>query len=78
MQQRSQTTVASQNTSNPLTPKEREVVQALLSEHITAKQIAKLLVISKRTAEVHLRNIMKKWGCQSKTEIVLRAKREGL
>ncbi len=70
--------VASQTTSQPLTAKEREVVQALLSEHISAKQIADLLVISKRTVEVHLQNIRRKWGCQSKTEIVLRAKREGL
>ncbi|WP_238364984.1 LuxR C-terminal-related transcriptional regulator [Mesobacterium pallidum] len=45
----------------PLTPREREVVN-LLAEGRTSKEIARILSISPRTVEVHRANLQKKFG----------------
>jgi predicted ATPase/DNA-binding CsgD family transcriptional regulator len=51
-----------------LTRREREVAQ-LVAEGLTNKQIASRLVISPRTADGHVRNIMLKLGCTSRAYV---------
>jgi DNA-binding NarL/FixJ family response regulator len=51
-----------------LTPREREVA-ALLAEGLTNSQLADRLYISRRTAAVHVSNILSKLGMSSRTEV---------
>ena len=55
--------------ADPLTDREREVA-ALLAEARTNRQIAERLVLSQRTVETHVRNILAKTGCANRTEFV--------
>jgi DNA-binding CsgD family transcriptional regulator len=54
---------------NPLTPREREIVQ-LVAEGKSTKEVASLLGISAKTAENHRTNIMRKLRVKSATELV--------
>ncbi|WP_435241635.1 ATP-binding protein [Streptomyces cucumeris] len=54
--------------TSPLTRREHQVV-ALLAKGLTDKQIAAKLVISPRTAEGHVRRILAKLGCASRTQV---------
>jgi DNA-binding NarL/FixJ family response regulator len=60
-----------------LTPRQREVLQ-LFAEGHSAKEVAKLLHISVRTAENHKANIMQILGAASTAELVQFAIRHGL
>jgi DNA-binding NarL/FixJ family response regulator len=60
-----------------LTHREREVTQ-LLAEGKSNKEVASVLGISVRTAETHRTNIMRKLGCQSFSDLVRYALRNGL
>lgn len=60
-----------------LTAREREVV-LLLAEGKTSRQIADVLVVSERTAEVHVSNILKKLGLSSRTQIAVWVVERGL
>jgi len=60
-----------------LTGREREVA-ALLAEGLTNAQLADRLVISPRTAAVHVSNILTKLGMASRAEVAAWAVREGL
>jgi DNA-binding CsgD family transcriptional regulator len=51
-----------------LTPREREVA-VLVSEGLPNKDIARALVISRRTAEGHVENILSKLGLTSRAQI---------
>jgi DNA-binding CsgD family transcriptional regulator len=51
-----------------LTPREREVA-ALIAQGKTSREIAHLLVISERTAEGHVNNILQKLGFTSRAQI---------
>jgi WD40 repeat protein/DNA-binding CsgD family transcriptional regulator len=57
-------------TPSPLSPREREVA-ALLAKGQTNRQIADALVISERTAEHHVENIMGKLGFTARTQIAV-------
>lgn len=59
---------------NPLTPREREVIQ-LLAEGKSTKEVASILELSVKTAETHRSNIMNKLGLHSVSELVLYAVR---
>lgn len=59
-----------------LTPREREVL-ALVSDGLSNKQIGDRLVISAKTASVHVSNILAKLGAASRTEAAAIAYREG-
>ncbi|GGL77883.1 LuxR family transcriptional regulator [Microlunatus endophyticus] len=62
---------------NPLTAREREVLD-LVAEGLSNREIGCRLVISTKTASVHVSNIMAKLGADSRTEAVAIARRQGL
>jgi DNA-binding CsgD family transcriptional regulator/tetratricopeptide (TPR) repeat protein len=53
---------------NPLTRREREVAE-LVGRDLTNRQIAKELVVSERTVEKHVANILKKLGLHSREQV---------
>ncbi len=61
----------------PLTPREREVAR-LLAAGYTNRQIADRLVISERTAEAHVANILRKLQANTRAEAAARLARLGL
>lgn len=62
---------------DPLTPREREIVQ-LVAEGKSTKELADQLGISVKTAETHRSNIMRKLGLRSVSEVVRYAVRNHL
>jgi two-component system, NarL family, nitrate/nitrite response regulator NarL len=56
---------------NRLTPREREVA-SLLAQGKPQREIARELVISRRTAYVHVRRVVEKVGARSVMEAVVR------
>jgi DNA-binding NarL/FixJ family response regulator len=65
------------STFDQLTPRQREVLQ-LVAEGHTAKEIARLLHISPRTAEFHKARLMQALGASSISELIQHAIRNGL
>lgn len=63
--------------SEPLTPREREVLQGL-AQGLSNKLIARQLAISEHTVKFHVNAILGKLGAQSRTDAVVRATRAGL
>ena len=63
--------------ANPLTLREREVLQ-LICEGKTVKEIAALLDIGQKTAESHRQRIMTKLRVTQTAELVLYAVRTGI
>ncbi|TDP92790.1 ATP-binding protein [Labedaea rhizosphaerae] len=59
---------AAARASNPLSPRELEVVARIVQAK-SNREIAQELVLSERTVETHVRNILAKLGCASRTEI---------
>jgi len=62
---------------NPLTPREREVVQ-LLAEGSSTKEVAVALGLSVKTAETHRSNLMRELQLHSVSELVLYAVRNNI
>ena len=60
-----------------LTAREREVA-ALIAEGKTSREIAEFLVVSERTAEVHVSNILRKLNFTSRAQIAAWAVETGL
>jgi DNA-binding NarL/FixJ family response regulator len=54
----------------PITPAEQRVLDALLSGS-SNRAIAARLVISPRTVETHVSNLLAKTGCRNRTQLVL-------
>jgi DNA-binding NarL/FixJ family response regulator len=63
--------------SDPLTPREQEIVKLIAEAH-TNEQIAELLFISKKTVERHRANILEKLGMRDRVELTRYAIRRGL
>jgi DNA-binding NarL/FixJ family response regulator len=63
--------------SDPLTPRELEVVK-LVAEGHTTDEIAKELVVSKKTVEHHRSHILEKLGMRDRVELTRYAIRRGL
>ena len=63
--------------TDPLTPREVEVVKLIAEAH-TNEQIAALLVISRNTVERHRANILEKLGMRDRVELTRYAIRRGL
>jgi DNA-binding NarL/FixJ family response regulator len=61
----------------PLTPREREVLQ-LLAQGLPSKTISTRLHLSEHTVKFHVGSIMQKLGAASRTEAVTLAIRKGL
>jgi Response regulator containing a CheY-like receiver domain and an HTH DNA-binding domain len=66
-----------ENLDEQLSDRELEILQ-LIAEGLTSAEIAVKLEISKRTAETHRTNIMRKLGINSQIEIIRMAFRNGL
>ncbi len=60
-----------------LSRRELEVVR-LLSDGCTNREIAEQLVVSRRTVDMHVRNILRKLDCRSRVEAAKRAGELGL
>src|SRR5262249_13850747 len=63
--------------SDELTPRQREVLQ-LVAEGRSAKEIAAILRISRRTAEFHKARLMEALGVESTAELLQYAIRTGI
>jgi DNA-binding CsgD family transcriptional regulator/tetratricopeptide (TPR) repeat protein len=72
-----ETALASEGTPDKLTGREREVA-ALIGRSKTNGEIAAELVLSKRTVESHVSNILSKLGLSSRTQIMRWAMDHGL
>jgi predicted ATPase/DNA-binding CsgD family transcriptional regulator len=62
---------------DPLTAREREVVR-LVARGLTNREIAETLVVSRRTADAHVQNILNKLGFGSRAQIAVWAEQRGL
>jgi non-specific serine/threonine protein kinase len=60
-----------------LTAREREVA-ALVAQGLTNRQIAAKLVVTERTAETHVQNILNKLGFTSRAQVAAWAVEQGL
>jgi DNA-binding NarL/FixJ family response regulator len=63
--------------SEPLTPRELEVVK-LIAEGHTSEEIAEILFISKKTVDRHRANMLEKLGMRNRVELTRYAIRRGL
>ena len=63
--------------SDLLTPREREVA-GLVARGLTNRQIAEALVVSQRTAEWHVANLIGKLGLETKAQLAIWAHEHGL
>jgi DNA-binding CsgD family transcriptional regulator len=59
---------AAARTADPLTTREREVAE-LIGQALSNRDVARRLVLSERTVESHVRNILTKTGLRSRTEL---------
>jgi DNA-binding NarL/FixJ family response regulator len=64
-------------TDSPLTRREREVL-GLLAEGCSNREIGERLVISEKTASIHVSNILGKLSVSSRTEAVVAAISAGM
>jgi DNA-binding NarL/FixJ family response regulator len=72
-----ETAPAGDETAEPLTAREREVL-VLLADGLPNKAIARELGISENTAKYHVAAILAKLDAQSRADAVMRAARAGL
>ncbi|MFW6063140.1 MAG: response regulator [Chloroflexota bacterium] len=77
LKQMTQGQATAANEFEPLTPREREVLQ-LLAQGLQNKEIAGELVISERTVKFHVSSILGKLGAGNRTEAVAIAAQHGL
>ncbi len=61
----------------PLTPREREIA-VLIARGLNNRQIAERLVISKRTADTHVTNILNRLGFTARAQVAAWAAEHGL
>ena len=60
--------LAGGRTSRPLTRREREVA-TLVAQGLSTRQIAQQLVISERTVDKHVANLLKKLNLRSRNQV---------
>jgi DNA-binding NarL/FixJ family response regulator len=61
----------------PLTAREREVA-VLLARGYSNREVAEALVVGKRTAEMHVTNLLNKLGLSSRSQVAVWAVQNGL
>ncbi len=71
------TRAATRHAQSGLSRRELEVMR-LVAEGLTNRQIAEQLVLSTRTVDMHVRNILTKMRCRTRTEAAGRAAELGL
>lgn len=76
-QQMSRTSSFDQETQNPLTPRESEILQHL-AQGMANKQIADVLKISPNTVKYHIASIYEKIGATNRADAVIRGMQKGL
>jgi non-specific serine/threonine protein kinase len=76
-QQRSAADDTAAGRVSPLTSREREVA-LLVAQGLQSPRIAEVLVISRRTAETHVRNILGKLGLTSRAQVAAWVVRHGI
>ena len=54
-----------------LTPRERDVMRLVADDH-TSKEIGRILLISPRTVEMHVRSSLRKLGCTTRAGAIWR------
>lgn len=69
--------IAAPSADDPLTRREREVVQ-LLAEGKSTKEVAVMLGLSVKTAETHRANVMRKLNLHCVSQLVLYAVRNNI
>jgi DNA-binding NarL/FixJ family response regulator len=67
----------SQGPSEPLSPREREVLKLIAEAH-TNREIGEILHLSEKTVESHRGNLLRKLGMRDRVELVRYAIRRGL
>jgi DNA-binding NarL/FixJ family response regulator len=77
LRQRGPIVALAQSRAEPLTPREREVLQ-LVSQGLSNKLIARELQVSEHTVKFHISSIFAKLGAASRTEAISRGARQGL
>jgi DNA-binding NarL/FixJ family response regulator len=75
--QRGPVTVPALDQADPLTAREREVLQ-LVSQGLSNKLIARELQVSEHTVKFHISSIFAKLGAASRTDAISRGARQGL
>lgn len=73
----SQPDEAGMNLAEPLTEREREILQEM-AYGLRNDEIARKLVISEGTVKSHVHRILQKFGCQDRTQVVVIALRSGM
>jgi DNA-binding NarL/FixJ family response regulator len=63
--------LAGSGTSKPLTRREREVAE-LVTKGLSTRQMAQQLVLSERTVDKHVANVLKKLNLRSRNQVVAR------
>ena len=74
---RSSVAVPTRDQADPLTAREREVLQ-LVSQGLSNKLIARELQVSEHTVKFHVSSIFAKLGAASRTDAISRGARQGL
>lgn len=69
-------TTASADAPQPITPREREVLE-LISQGTTNKEISTALIISENTVRAHVRSLMQKLNLYNRTQLAVYGVREG-
>ena len=77
LSQRGPLAVPDHDHSDPLTAREREVLQ-LVSQGLSNKLIARELQVSEHTVKFHISSIFAKLGAASRTDAISRGARQGL
>jgi DNA-binding NarL/FixJ family response regulator len=77
LRQRGPIAALAQPPAEPLTAREREVLQ-LVSQGLSNKLIARELQVSEHTVKFHISSIFAKLGAASRTEAISRGARQGL